>query len=79
MGRIDFTPVRVGTTADGGTGTRAPTTTFARADGNFRTADGRAYENVYAFRYDRRDGLLVRAEEYADPVTSCAAFPDPGR
>jgi ketosteroid isomerase-like protein len=43
--------------------------TFVQADGDFQTTDGRAYRNVYVFRFDWQDGKIRSWEEYANPVT----------
>jgi ketosteroid isomerase-like protein len=51
-------------------------TTFVQARGDFVTADGRPYQNVYVFRFDWRDGKIVSWEEYANPVTILRTFPD---
>jgi ketosteroid isomerase-like protein len=52
------------------------TTTFVQTKGDFVTADGRPYQNVYVFRFDWRDGKIVSWEEYANPITIIQAFPD---
>lgn len=52
------------------------TTTFVQTRGDFVTADGRPYQNVYVFRFDWRDGRIVSFEEYANPVTIIRTFPD---
>lgn len=70
MGTIRFTDVRV-SVADAGR------TTFVQANGDFTTADGRPYRNVYVFRYDWRDGLIARTEEYGNPVTFSRTFGSP--
>lgn len=70
MAVVDFTDKRVSVTDDG-------KTSFVQANGRFTTADGRPYHNVYVFRYDWRDGRVVGAEEYANPVTFCATFGHP--
>ena len=67
MGSIHFTDLRLSVTADGGT-------TFVQAKGDFTTADGRPYHNVYIFRYNWNDGHLVSIEEYGNPVTFTATF-----
>jgi ketosteroid isomerase-like protein len=64
-----FADRRVTTSADGAT-------TFVQTQGDFRTADGRPYRNVYVFRFDWRDGLIVSWEEYANPITILRTFPD---
>lgn len=51
-------------------------TTFVQTRGDFVTADGRPYQNVYVFRFDWRDGKIVSWEEYANPITILQAFPD---
>jgi ketosteroid isomerase-like protein len=51
-------------------------TTFVQAKGDFVTADGRPYRNVYVFRFDWRDGKIVSWEEYANPITIIRTFPD---
>lgn len=52
------------------------TTTFVQAKGDFVTAAGRPYRNVYVFRFDWRDDKIVSWEEYANPITIIQAFPD---
>jgi ketosteroid isomerase-like protein len=64
-----FVDRRVTTSADG-------TTTFVQTRGDFHSADGRPYRNVYVFRFDWRGGKLVAWEEYANPVTILRTFPD---
>jgi ketosteroid isomerase-like protein len=51
-------------------------TTFVQARGDFVTADGRPYQNVYVFRFDWSDGKIVWWEEYANPITIIRAFPE---
>jgi ketosteroid isomerase-like protein len=51
-------------------------TTFVQANGDFVTADGRPYRNVYVFRFDWRDGKIASWEEYANPITIIRTFPD---
>lgn len=51
-------------------------TTFVQTNGDFVTADGRPYQNVYVFRFDWRDGKIVSWEEYANPLTIIRTFPD---
>lgn len=63
-----FADRRVTTSADG-------LTTFVQTQGDFRTADGRPYRNVYVFRFDWRDGRIVSWEEYANPITILRTFP----
>jgi ketosteroid isomerase-like protein len=67
MGAIRFTRVRISVTEAG-------ETAFVQANGDFTTADGRPYRNVYVFRQDWREGRIVRAEEYANPVTFTRTF-----
>lgn len=55
--------------------TAAGDTVFVQFDGDFRTADGRPYRNVYVFRFDWRDGLLAALEEYGNPITFINTFP----
>ncbi|TQM33476.1 nuclear transport factor 2 family protein [Nocardia bhagyanarayanae] len=64
---IRFTDLRITVTAKG-------ETTFAQANGDFVTADGRPYRNVYIYRFDWKDGLMVHADEYANPITLCDIF-----
>lgn len=74
MGTIDFTDVRISVTDAG-------KTSFVQANGNFVTADGRPYRNVYVYRFDWNDGRIVRVEEYANPGPSASrsAFPSADR
>jgi ketosteroid isomerase-like protein len=51
-------------------------TTFVQTRGDFVTADGRPYQNVYVFRFDWCDGKIVSWEEYANPITIIRTFPD---
>jgi ketosteroid isomerase-like protein len=37
----------------------------------------RPYRNVYVFRLDWLDGLVVGIEEYANPITFCRTFDVP--
>lgn len=60
--RVAFTDQRV-SLVEGGT------TAFVQVNGDFHTVDGRAYRNVYVFRFDWRDGKMSAWEEYANPVT----------
>jgi ketosteroid isomerase-like protein len=64
-----FVDRRVTTSADGAT-------TFVQTRGDFRSADGRPYRNVYVFRFDWQDGRLAAWEEYANPITILRTFPD---
>ncbi len=68
--QIRFTDVRI-SVADNGR------TTFAQANGDFRTADGRAYRNLYIYRFDWKGSRFVHADEYANPITLCKTFPLP--
>ena len=70
MGRIDFVRERMSVVAGG-------RTSFVQADGNFTTADGRPYRNVYLLRFDWRDGRIVSGEEYYNPVTFSETFGRP--
>jgi ketosteroid isomerase-like protein len=56
--------------------TAAGDTVFVQFNGDFRTAEGRPYRNVYVFRMDWRDGRLVSLEEYGNPITFINAFPE---
>ncbi|MFB4284006.1 nuclear transport factor 2 family protein [Nonomuraea sp. MTCD27] len=67
--RIRFTDMRISVTAHG-------KTSFVQANGDFTTADDRSYRNVYVYRFDWRNGRMVHAEEYANPVTLCKTFAD---
>ncbi len=69
MSSARFTDRRITASAD-------EATTFVQAKGDFVTADGRPYRNVYVFRFDWRDGKIVSWEEYANPITILRAFPD---
>jgi ketosteroid isomerase-like protein len=51
-------------------------TTIVQTNGDFITADGRPYRNVYVFRFDWRDGKIASWEEYANPITIIRTFPD---
>ena len=64
-----FIDRRITASADGAT-------TFVQTRGDFVTADGRPYQNVYVFRFDWRDGKIVSWEEYATPMTIIRTFPD---
>jgi ketosteroid isomerase-like protein len=64
-----FIDRRITASADGAT-------TFVQTKGDFVTADGRPYQNVYVFRFDWRDGKIVSWEEYANPMTIITTFPD---
>jgi ketosteroid isomerase-like protein len=50
-------------------------TTFVQALGDFMTSAGAPYRNTYVFRFDWRQGKLVRWEEYANPVAVQLAYP----
>ena len=63
-----FTDRRITASAEG-------TTTFVQAKGDFITATGQPYQNVYVFRFDWRDGKIISWEEYANPLTIIRAFP----
>lgn len=62
---VDFVDERV--TVDG-------QTSIVEALGDFVTAAGRPYRNVYVFRFDWRDGELVAGVEYLNPMTICWSF-----
>ncbi|MFI7064514.1 nuclear transport factor 2 family protein [Kribbella sp. NPDC050124] len=62
---VDFVDERV--TVDG-------RTSMVEARGDFVTATGRPYRNVYVFRFDWRDGELVAGVEYLNPMTICWSF-----
>ena len=64
-----FTDRRITASAD-------QSTTFVQTTGDFVTAAGRSYRNVYVFRFDWRDGRIVAWEEYANPLTIIRAFPE---
>ncbi len=64
-----FTDRRITASAD-------EATTFVQTRGDFVTAAGRPYRNVYVFRFDWRDGRIVSWEEYANPLTIIRAFPE---
>ncbi len=65
--RIRFADVRISVTANG-------KTSFVQAKGDFLTVDGRSYRNVYIYRFDWRNGRMVRTEEYANPIALCNTF-----
>ena len=69
MKSAKFIDRRVTVSADGAT-------TFVQTNGDFITADGRPYQNVYVFRFDWRDDKIVTWEEYANPMTIIRTFPD---
>ena len=69
MKSAKFIDRRVTASADGAT-------TFVQTNGDFITADGRPYQNVYVFRFDWRDDKIVTWEEYANPMTIIRTFPD---
>lgn len=67
MERISFVDRRV-TVAAGGD------TVFVQTNGELVGTDGAPYRNVYLFRYNWRDGLIVSGEEYYNPVTAAQRF-----
>ena len=69
MRSAKFIDRRVTTSADGAT-------TFVQTKGDFLTADGRPYQNVYVFRFDWDQGRIKSWEEYANPLTIIRTFPD---
>ncbi|MDX3107530.1 nuclear transport factor 2 family protein [Nonomuraea angiospora] len=71
MGRIDFVNVKVSVSADG-------KESFVQANGDFTTADGRPYQNVYVYHFEWRGGRVVKGLEYGNPVTFCNTFGAPG-
>lgn len=69
MSRIEFVEPDISVT-DGGR------ISFVAARGDFVTADGRAYRNVYLLRLKwTRDGRVIHADEYYNPITYCQTFP----
>jgi ketosteroid isomerase-like protein len=52
------------------------TTSFVQSNGDFVTADGRPYRNVYVFRFDWVEDKIVAWEEYANPVIVVRTFPE---
>ncbi|MBF6214858.1 nuclear transport factor 2 family protein [Nocardia puris] len=64
---LRFIDLRISVAGDG-------ETTFAQANGDFVTADGRPYRNVYIYRFDWKDGRMLHADEYANPITLCQTF-----
>lgn len=44
-------------------------TVFVESRGDYLTKDGKPYNNVYIFKFVVEDGRIVRAFEYANPVT----------
>lgn len=64
-----FTDRRITVSADGAT-------SFVQTRGDFLTADGRPYRNVYVFRFDWLDDKIVSWEEYANPITILRTFPE---
>jgi len=69
MRSASFTGRRITASADNAT-------TFVQTNGDFVTADGRPYRNVYVFRFDWRAGKIVSWEEYANPITILRTFPE---
>jgi ketosteroid isomerase-like protein len=47
---------------------------FVEAAGDFVTADGRPYRNVYVFRVDVEDGRIADIVEYVNPVPFAVTF-----
>ncbi|PXY37736.1 nuclear transport factor 2 family protein [Prauserella flavalba] len=68
MGRIEFTGERISVMAGG-------ETSIVEAKGDFLTADGRPYRNVYLFRLDWERGRIADVAEYGNPITYCQTFP----
>ena len=69
MQKVKFADRRVTVSADG-------STTFVQTTGDFVSNEGKAYQNVYVFRFDWRDGKIVTWEEYADYLTILRTFPE---
>ncbi|MEV0824982.1 nuclear transport factor 2 family protein [Nonomuraea rubra] len=69
--KVRFTDLRVSVTGQG-------RTSFVQANGDFVTADGRPYRNVYIYRFDWKNGRMVHTDEYANPITLCKVFEDLG-
>lgn len=71
IGRLNrearFTERRVTPSSDGAT-------TFVQTRGDFLTADGRPYRNVYVFRFDWKGDRILSWEEYANPITILRTF-----
>jgi ketosteroid isomerase-like protein len=71
MSQIKFVDTRVAVTDRG-------TVSFVEADGDFTTADGRPYRNVYVMRFEwTPDGRILRADEYYNPIIACQTFENP--
>lgn len=70
MRHIRFTDQRVTVAAGGGEA-------FVQADGDLTLGDGRPYQNVYVFRFEWRDGRIIAADEYANPLTFCQTIGSP--
>ncbi|MFC4013860.1 nuclear transport factor 2 family protein [Nonomuraea purpurea] len=68
FGKINFVNKKVTVSKDG-------KSSFVQADGDFTTADGKPYRNVYVYHFEWRDGRVIRSAEYGNPVTFCATFP----
>jgi len=47
---------------------------FAETLGNMKLSTDGRYRNRYIFRFDAREGLLVRIREYTNPITSIKAW-----
>jgi ketosteroid isomerase-like protein len=69
MRSAKFADRRITVSADG-------TTSFVQSNGDFVTADGRPYRNVYVFRFDWVGDKILAWEEYANPVTVVKTFPE---
>ena len=52
-------------------------TVFVEGRGFLLMRGGRSYKNRYNFRFDVRDGKIIRLREYLNPVTSGLAFGRP--
>lgn len=67
MGRIHFANVRLSGADDG-------KSVYYEATGDFTTAAGAPYRNVYIFRFDLRGGKVAHISEYANPITFSQTF-----
>lgn len=69
MQSVRFAERRVTVSDDGAT-------TFVQAVGDFVSKEGKAYQNVYVFRFDWRGEKMLVWEEYADYLTILRSFPE---
>ena len=65
--QVAFTDIVLTPSADG-------RTVFAQMRGDMVLPDGRPYRNLYVWRLDFEDGLIVTIHEYFNPVTADQAF-----